>query len=72
VTAGGGPLFALKMAIWRSGRRQWEIARSAGLSANVLSYIVQGRRAASAREQERIAGALGVPLRSLFGRQGRA
>ncbi|MBI2389491.1 MAG: helix-turn-helix transcriptional regulator [Deltaproteobacteria bacterium] len=61
------PALALKIAIWRSGRPQYEIALAAGLSATTLSMIVVGRRQTSASERRRIARALGVAVGRLFG-----
>ncbi len=60
-------LIALKVAIWKSRRPQWEIAHRAGLSASTLSYIVTGRRRASEGEKRRLARILGSPVEALFG-----
>lgn len=63
-----GPLIRLKLAIWRSGRPQWAIARDAGVSPTLLSYIVNGRREATETEREQPAKVLGASAGALFAR----
>lgn len=48
----------LKIALLRSGRRQYEIAAKSGISETRLSRIVTGRALPSPDEIERIASAL--------------
>ena len=57
----------LKICLAQTGRRQYQIAREAGLTENELSRIVRGRRNATADERRRIALVLGVDEPDLFG-----
>ena len=60
----------LKLFLSRTGRRQYEIAREIGLTENELSRIVRGRRPATPEERRRLAQALGLSERELFGAEG--
>jgi hypothetical protein len=65
-------LVQLKLAIWRSGRPQYEIAAAAGLSATTLSMIVVGRRKASRIERQQLARVLGASERTIFATEPRS
>jgi hypothetical protein len=53
---------ALKVAILKSGRRQWELARAAGIHEARLSKYIHGYGTLSAGEKERLEALLGVPV----------
>jgi transcriptional regulator with XRE-family HTH domain len=57
----------LKLQITQSGKRQYEVARLAGLNETEFSQIVRERRPATAEERRRIAEALAVAEPELFG-----
>jgi transcriptional regulator with XRE-family HTH domain len=57
----------LKLQITQSGKRQYEVARLAGLNETEFSQIVRERRPATAEERRRIAAALAVAEPELFG-----
>ena len=57
----------LKLQIAQSGKRQYEVARLAGLNETELSQIVRERRPPTSDERHRIAAALAVTERELFG-----
>ena len=50
---------ALKVAILRSGKRQWEIARAAGISESKLSRHVRGYGTLTDAEKDRLDEVLG-------------
>jgi transcriptional regulator with XRE-family HTH domain len=56
----------LKILLTRTGRRQYQIAREAGLSENELSRIVRGRRSPTPDERKKLALVLGVAEPELF------
>ncbi len=56
----------LKLEIAQSGKRQYEIARKAGLNETELSRIVRGRRLPTADERQRLASVLSVAEVDLF------
>ncbi len=60
----------LKLCLSQTGRRQYQIAREVGLTENELSRIVRGRRSATPDERRRLALALGMTERELFGGDG--
>ncbi len=57
----------LKLQISQSGKRQYEVARLAGLNETELSQIVRERRSPTPEERRRIAAALAVAEPDLFG-----
>jgi transcriptional regulator with XRE-family HTH domain len=57
----------LKLQIAQSGKRQYEVARLAGLNETELSQIVRERRPPTPEERHRIASVLAVAERELFG-----
>jgi transcriptional regulator with XRE-family HTH domain len=57
----------LKLQIAQSGKRQYEVARLAGLNETELSQIVRERRPPTPDERHRIAAVLAVTERELFG-----
>jgi transcriptional regulator with XRE-family HTH domain len=57
----------LKVQIAQSGKRQYEVARLAGLNETELSQIVRERRPPTPEERRRIAAALAVAEPELFG-----
>jgi transcriptional regulator with XRE-family HTH domain len=56
----------LKTYLAQTGRRQYQIAREAGLTENELSRIVRGRRSPTPDERRRLAVALGVAEPDIF------
>lgn len=56
----------IRLAVLRSGRRQYQIARAAGFTETTFSRIISGRRDASPQERKRIAKALGRREDELF------
>jgi transcriptional regulator with XRE-family HTH domain len=56
----------LKIFLAQTGRRQYQIAREAGLSENELSRIVRGRRSPTPDERKKLALVLGVAEPELF------
>ena len=56
----------LKAYLAQTGRRQYQIAREAGLTENELSRIVRGRRSPTPDERRRLAVALGVAEPDIF------
>lgn len=61
-----GMIIGLKMAILRSGRSQWEIARDIGISETRLSRILRGRVEVRDEEREALARILGATMGELF------
>ena len=59
-------LLKLKMTIIRSGRRQYEVARAAGMPETRLSRIILGRIRPTSEERRRIAESLGVRDGEIF------
>ena len=57
----------LKLEIALSGKRQYEIARMAGMNETELSRIIRGHRAPTAAERQRLAAILSVAEPELFG-----
>jgi transcriptional regulator with XRE-family HTH domain len=57
----------LKLQIAQSGKRQYEVARLAGLNETELSQIVRERRSATPEERRRLAAVLAVAEPELFG-----
>lgn len=57
---------ALRDAIFRSGLRQNDVARKAGINRSILSQIINGRTVATEAEREAIADAVGLPVERLF------
>jgi transcriptional regulator with XRE-family HTH domain len=57
----------LKLQISQSGKRQYEVARLAGLNETELSQIVRERRSPTPEERRRIAAVLAVDEPDLFG-----
>ena len=66
------PVFntALKLAIFESRKKQKRIAHLARIQETQLSHIVRGRRAATPKEQKRLAAVLGKSEAALFGGPG--
>ena len=62
----------LKLQISQSGKRQYEVARLAGLNETELSQIVRERRSPTPDERRRIAAVLAVDEPDLFGSGGAA
>lgn len=56
----------LKSVLSAQGRKQTWLAKQAGVSQRLISYLLTGERTASAEVAERIALALGVPLFFVF------
>ena len=46
--------FDLKLAIWKSGKRQWEIAQASGISESKLSKHLHGYGLLNEEEQQRL------------------
>ncbi len=57
----------LKIALVRTGKRQFELADALGLSELRLSQILHGRTTPTEAERARMAEVLGVSERVLFG-----
>lgn len=57
---------ALKVAIVRSGRRSYDVARLARMREDRLSQITQGHRAANPDEQKALARVLGCDIAEIF------
>jgi transcriptional regulator with XRE-family HTH domain len=57
----------LKLQITQSGKRQYQVARLAGLNETELSQIVRERRSPTPEERRRIAAVLAVAEPDLFG-----
>jgi plasmid maintenance system antidote protein VapI len=51
---------ALKIAILKTGRRQYEVAKAAGIHENLLSAALSGRRALSPETLSRLEQVLGL------------
>ena len=60
------PNVPLKTAIFASGKRQSDIARSARIRETQFSHYVTGRKHPTEKEQARIAKALRVPVETIF------
>jgi transcriptional regulator with XRE-family HTH domain len=60
-------LARLKLLLLERREPQYSFAVKVGLSESQFSRIVRGRRVAKPEERARIADALGVPERDLFG-----
>ena len=56
----------LKMAIIKSGKRQFQIAREAGMHPSVFSHYLNEHYPAPQEHQEAIASALGVEVDEIF------
>ncbi len=56
----------LKVLIAHSGKRQYEVARLAGLNETELSRIIRERRAPTPEERQRLAAVLAVAEPDLF------
>jgi transcriptional regulator with XRE-family HTH domain len=60
---------ALKLAILKSGRTQFEIAKAAGLHYSVLSLLVRGHRDPTEEQQRALSKILRRPAADLFPNQ---
>lgn len=56
----------LKVAAIRDGRRQYEIARAAGIEETRLSKVMHGRVQLTEEEKNRLAAVLGRRVDELF------
>lgn len=56
----------IKVAIYRSGRRQYEVARAQKMSPSKLSAIIHGAYEPSSSEKEDLAAELGTTVEALF------
>lgn len=56
----------LKMAIFKSGKTQWDIAERAGMHETRLSKIVRGRMQPNGDEKKALAKALKKTVHDLF------
>jgi hypothetical protein len=56
---------ALKWAIIKTGRHQWEIAREAGIHEARLSKFIRGYGNLSKGEKQQLEAVLGVPVDSM-------
>jgi hypothetical protein len=61
---------ALKLAIVKTGRHQWEIAREAGIHEARLSKFIHGYGNLSEGEKQRLEAVLGVPVESAAAQHG--
>ncbi len=59
----------VKVAITLTGAKQIRIASRAGMSASLLSLILNGHRGCDRAQQRAIANALGFSVVDLFGRE---
>jgi hypothetical protein len=51
-----------KVAVWASGRYQWQVAAAAQISENKLSKFLRGHATLSTAEIMRLRGVLGLPI----------
>ena len=56
----------IKIAIYRSGKRGYEVAADLGWSASKLSQVISGIHRANADEKRKVAGYFGQPVGELF------